>query len=317
MASRIEDYALIGDCETAALVGRDGSIDWLCWPTFSSPACFAALLGDVSNGRWLVAPEAKAKCTRRYRKRSLILETTFETEDGVLTLIDFMPIRGRNSDIVRLVRGVRGRVSMNMELVLRFDYGRSVPWVTRIEDNVLRAISGPDMVTLRTPAELEGENLKTVSNFTVAEGEAVPFVLTYGESYRRLPHAIDHERALRDTESFWAEWTARSNCEGRYSEIINRSLITLKALTYRPPAASSPRPLLRFLNTLVVCATGITAIAGCAMRLLPLLALMHGGFYAEAQAWRDWLVRAAAGSPDQLQIMYGIRGERSLSEREI
>jgi GH15 family glucan-1,4-alpha-glucosidase len=204
-----------------------------------------------------------------------------------------------------------------MELVLRFDYGRSVPWVTRVEDNALRAISGPDMVTLRTPAELKGENWKTVSNFTVSAGETVPFVLTYGESYRRLPRAIDHERALRDTENFWTEWSARSNCKGRYSEIVHRSLITLKALTYRPTG-----------GIVAAATTSLPEHLGgvrnwdyryCWLRdaTFTLLALMHGGFYAEARAWRDWLVRAAAGSPDQLQIMYGIRGERSLFERKI
>jgi GH15 family glucan-1,4-alpha-glucosidase len=316
MALRIEDYAMIGDCETAALVGKDGSIDWLCWPAFSSGACFAALLGDAENGRWQIAPAADApKITRKYRDHTLILETTFEANDGIFILIDFMPIRGRHSDIVRIVRGVQGRPAIHMDLALRFDYGRIIPWVERFDGGLL-AIAGPDMAVFRTSVEHHGEELKTVSDFTVSEGESVNFVLTYGASYEKPPRAIDAEKALEETEHFWRHWAARCKSDGTYAEAIERSLITLKALTYRPTG-----------GIVAAVTTSLPEALGgqrnwdyryCWLRdaTFTLLALMNGGYYDEAKAWKDWLRRAVAGSPDQLQIMYGIAGERNLLEWE-
>ena len=223
MAGRIEDYVLIGDCESAALVGRDGSIDWLCWPRFDSDACFAALLGTKEHGRFRIAPQDEiSKVTRRYRPDTLILETTFETRDGAVTLIDFMPIRGRNPDCVRIVEGVRGRVTMCVELVLRFGYGAIVPWVRKLGDGTLRAIAGPDMVVLRTPVHLRGENLTTVGEFTVGEGDRVPFVLSYGPSHLDVPGGFSADAALADTEAFWREWTGKGRCEGPWRDIVVR-----------------------------------------------------------------------------------------------
>ena len=235
MSTPLEDYALIGDCETAALVSCAGSIDWLCWPRFDSPACFAALLGGPEHGRWLIeATDQHARVTRQYRGDTLILETRIETPGGVVLLIDFMPPRGHNSDVVRMVRGEKGRVRMRMELVLRFDYGRSVPWVTRMDDGGLRAIAGPDLVTLHTPAPIRGEDLKTVAEFEVTEGETVPFVLTHGPSNQKPPRATDPESALDDAEKYWTKWAARNTSEGEWHDAVMRSLIVLKALTYRP-----------------------------------------------------------------------------------
>src|SRR6476660_1459249 len=235
MALRIEDYAMIGDCETAALVGRDGSIDWLCWPRFDSAACFAALLGTPDHGRWIIeVAGAPARTSRAYRQDTLILETRLEAPEGAATIIDFMPPRGRNSDIVRLVRGERGRLRLRTELVLRFDYGRTIPWVTRTGEGALRAIAGPDMVLLHTPVPLEGRNLTTVGEFDVAAGQTVPFVLTHGSSHRPPPHAIDPEASLGSTEAFWKRWASRCTSADEWTDPVVRSLITLKALTYAP-----------------------------------------------------------------------------------
>jgi GH15 family glucan-1,4-alpha-glucosidase len=313
----IEDYALIGDCESAALVSRLGSIDWLCWPNFGSPACFAALLGSEDNGRWLITAAGEARCSRRYLNHTLVLETTFETEEGCATVIDFMPPRGQHPDVVRLVRGIRGKLDMRMELVLRFDYGRSVPWVTRMDDGALRAIAGPDMAVLRTRASLRGEGLKTVSDFTISQGESLSFVLTYGPSYDRLAHAIDPERSLAGTTRFWEEWTGRARLHGEYAGALERSLITLKALIYRHTGGIVAAPT----TSLPECIGGKRNwdYRYCWLRdaTFTLLALMNAGYYDEAFAWRDWLLRAVAGSPDQVQIMYGIRGERNLMEWEV
>src|SRR5690349_14984149 len=232
MPCRIEDYALIGDCETAALVGRNGSIDWLCWPAFDSDACFAAILGSNRNGRWLIAPQEQgAKVSRRYWDNTLILETRFETGGGTVALIDFMPPRGDASDIVRLVRGIEGRVAMRMELVIRFGFGRDIPWVKRAKDrSALLAICGSDMTVLRTPVETHGENMTTIAEFDVAAGETIPFVLTYGPSHLAVPKPIDPERALQDTVRFWTEWSDRCCYDGDCRDLVLRSLITLKAL---------------------------------------------------------------------------------------
>src|SRR5580692_12992426 len=231
----IESYAVIGECETAALVGIDGSIDWLCWPAFDSDACFAALLGTSKEGRWLIAPAEKiTKTTRRYLGDSLILETRFETASGTVAVIDFMPPRGKASDIVRLVRGVSGRVKLRMELVIRFGFGVDIPWVKKDEDGTgLLAICGQDMTVLRTPVETRGENMTTVADFEVGEGEAVPFVLTYGPSHLAVPEPLDAAQALQDTQDFWTEWSSRCTYQGESRDLVMRSLITLKALTYQ------------------------------------------------------------------------------------
>ena len=232
MSTPLEDYAIIGDCETVALVSRRGSIDWLCWPRFDSGACFAALLGTSEHGRWLLeAVDADAQTTRQYRPNTLILETTIVTREGTVTVIDFMPLRGRNSDIVRLVRGDRGKVEMRTELVLRFDYGHTVPWVSKLPDGTFRAIAGPDMVVMHTPVALHGEDLTTIGTFTVEAGTSVPLVLTHGPSHQPPPEAIDVDASLKATEDFWTEWAARNQSRGDWEEAVTRSLITLKALT--------------------------------------------------------------------------------------
>jgi GH15 family glucan-1,4-alpha-glucosidase len=233
MTLRIEDYALIGDCRTAALVGRDGSIDWLCWPRFDSSACFAALLGTAGNGRWLIAPKsAPVRINRRYRPGTLVLETEFETDTGSAAIIDFMP-PADGADLVRIVAGCSGRVIFQTELVLRFNYGGSVPWVNRLDDGTINAIAGPERLALRTPASLYGEDLKTVCEFTVEAGQSIPFVLSYGSSFQS-PRLIDPFRALEQTEAFWREWSDRCPGVGPWTEKVKRSLITLKALTYAP-----------------------------------------------------------------------------------
>jgi len=234
MSARIEDYALIGDCRTAALVGRDGSIDWLCWPRFDSEACFAALLGSREHGRWLIAPQGKAQVTRQYRPNTLVLETHFETPDGAATLVDFMPRRCDHSTIVRFVIGTRGRVAMHTELILRFGYGAIVPWVTRVETGALRAIAGPDMVVRHSPVHVRGKDMTTVGEFTVSRGETIPFVLTYSRSHLPMPNPIDSTGALAETETYWREWSSRCRPAGRWSDVVRRSMITLKALTYEP-----------------------------------------------------------------------------------
>jgi GH15 family glucan-1,4-alpha-glucosidase len=318
MSRKIEDYALIGDCETAALVARDGSIDWLCWPRFDGGACFAALLGGPGHGRWLIAPaDAEARITRRYREDTLILETDFATADGAVTLIDFMPRRRKGSSVVRLVVGTRGRVAMRVELVLRFDYGALVPWVTRMEDGALRAIAGPDMVVLRTPAPLRGEDLKTVGEFAVGQGQAVPFVLTYSASHLPPPDPVDAAAALADTEAFWHEWSSRCVDVGEWTSAARRSLITLKALIYEPTGGIVAAPTTSLPEQLG--GTRNWDYRYCWLRdaTLTLLSLMNGGYYEDAQAWTEWLLRATAGSPPQMQIMYGLAGERRLTEWEV
>jgi GH15 family glucan-1,4-alpha-glucosidase len=317
MPGKIEDYALIGDCETASLVDRNGSIDWLCWPDFSSEACFAALLGTEENGYWKVCPcDGPWKTTRRYREHTLILETTFDHAQGSFRLIDFMPVRGRFSDVVRIVEGVRGKVDVRMELALRFDYGRAVPWVTRIKDGV-RAIAGPNLAMLHASVPVHGEDLKTVADFTVNEGERAWFTLTYGQSYHPDPHPINAEHALKDTEEFWRRWTGKLRYEGKYRDQVERSLIALKAMTFRPSG-----------GVVAAMTTSLPENLGgvrnwdyrfCWLRdtTFTLLALTNGGYFDEAEAWQDWLLRALAGSPEQVQIMYGVKGERQLIEWEV
>jgi GH15 family glucan-1,4-alpha-glucosidase len=314
MAARIEDYAMIGDRLTAALVSRDGSIDWFCAPRFDSDACFAALLGSPQHGRWSIAPRAQARITRRYRTDTLILETQFETADGAVTLIDFMPTGLRRSSIVRLVVGVRGTVAMGTELILRFGYGAIVPWVTRLEEGTLRAIAGPDMVIVRTPVHLRGKDMTTVGEFSINKDDTIPFVLSYLPSHRPIDAPFDPTRALHETEMFWREWSAKCRPAGQWSEAVRRSLITLKALTYAPTGGMVAAPTTSLPEQLGGERNWDYRFCWLRDATLVLLGAMHAGFYEEAQAWRDWLLRAVAGSPEQLQIMYGIAGERRLSE---
>jgi GH15 family glucan-1,4-alpha-glucosidase len=314
MALRIEDYALIGDCKTAALVGRDGSIDWLCWPRFDSAACFAGLLGTAENGRWLIAPEHPIlDVSRRYRPGTLVLETEFQTETGRAAVIDFMP-PADGADLVRIVVGQSGRVAFHIELVVRFNYGAIVPWVNRLDDGAINAIAGPERLVLRTPVELYGEDLKTMGDFAVEAGQSIPFVLSHGLSFQSPPPAIDPFDALERTAAFWREWSDRCPDVGPWTDAVKRSLITLKALTYAPTG-----------GIVAAATTSLPERLGgvrnwdyryCWLRdaTFTLLALMHLGYYDEARAWRDWLVRAVAGSPQQVQIMYGVGGERWLPE---
>jgi len=317
MALRIEDYALIGDLGTAALVGCDGSIDWLCWPRFDSDACFAALLGRPEHGRWLIAPEDEAKVTRRYRPDTLILETLFETATGAVTVVDFMPPRRDDSHLMRIVVGERGTVEMHTELVLRFGYGATVPWVTRAAPNTWRAIAGPDMVVLRAPVEMRGENLKSVGEFTVKAGQRLAFDISYSLSHRALPDPADAEERLRQTEKFWLEWSAKNRIECPWDGAVRRSLITLKALTYASTGGMAAAPTTSLPEW--IGGTRNWDYRYCWLRdaTLTLLSLMNAGYYDEAKMWRDWLLRAAAGSPQQIQIMYGIRGERRLTEWQV
>ncbi len=321
MAHRIEDYALIGNCETAALVARDGSIDWLCWPRFDSDACFAALLGTPENGHWQIAPAGPVqKVTRRYRDDTLVLETEFTTSDGTVTLIDFMPIRKDDeaSKIIRLVKGERGRVAMTCDISLRFDYGSTVPWVTHLDDGALRAIAGPDMTVLRTPVELRGKDMKTLGKFIVSEGETVPFVLSYGRSYRDAPaEPIDPAAVLTETEKFWCDWARHCRDTGKWSPVVRRSLITLKALTYRPTGGIAAAPTTSLPEQIGGSRNWDYRYCWLRDATFTLLSLMNGGFYESARHWRRWLLRAVAGSPQQLQIMYGIEGERRLTELEL
>jgi GH15 family glucan-1,4-alpha-glucosidase len=314
MAMRIEDYALIGDRKTAALVGRDGSIDWLCWPRFDSAACFAALLGSADNGRWVIAPRAAPHTVRRrYRPGTLVLETEFETPTGRAAVVDFMP-PADGAHLVRIVIGRTGQVDLCTEFVARFNYGATVPWVNRRDDGTIDMIGGPERLTLRTPVALRGEDLRTVGAFAVAAGETIAFVLSYGASFEAAPPAIDALAALESTEAFWRQWSDRCPAVGPWTDAVKRSLITLKALTYAPTG-----------GMVAAATTSLPERLGgmrnwdyryCWLRdaTFTLLAFVHLGYNEEAQDWRDWLLRAVAGSPSQTQIMYGVGGERWLPE---
>jgi GH15 family glucan-1,4-alpha-glucosidase len=315
----IEDYALIGDCATAALVSKSGSIDWLCWPRFDGSACFAALLGQPEHGRWQIAPaDPAARVRRAYRDCTMILETVFETAEGCVALIDFMPPFASNSSIVRIVEGRRGRVKMCMHMALRFDYGVSVPWVTQLEDGRgLRAIAGPDMVVLRTDVELRGEDLITVAEFTVGEGEQVPFVMTQGPSHMAIPPAVDAGAALRGAEAFWSGWVGRGGYKGDYLEPVRRSLLTLKALTFVPTGGIVAAPTTSLPEQLGGTRNWDYRFCWLRDATFTLLALLHAGYADEARLWREWLHRAIAGTAEQVQIMYGLAGERRVSEWEV
>ncbi|MTD12626.1 glycoside hydrolase family 15 protein [Nakamurella sp. YIM 132087] len=315
MDRRIEDYGLIGDTQTAALVGRDGSIDWLCLPRFDSAAIFAALLGTEDHGRWRLAPAGEVTRTeRRYQGDDLVLETTFHTADGTVRIIDFMPVRGQSPDIVRIVEGVHGAVPMRMDMTLRFEYGSVLPWV-RQDGNALVAIAGPTAVWLRTPVQTRGENFSTVADFTVEEGDRIPFVLTWRESHKSPPKPVDPERALRDTTAWWAKWLSRGTVpDSPWAPLIRRSLITLKALTYAPTGGIVAAPT----TSLPEQPGGVRNwdYRFCWLRdaTMTLQALMYAGFAQEAEDWHHWLLRAIAGDPAKIQIMYGVAGERRLSE---
>ncbi|MDQ1682619.1 MAG: hypothetical protein QOH99_1160 [Frankiaceae bacterium] len=314
---RIEDYAVIGDTQTAALVGLDGSIDWLCFPRFDSPACFAALLGNRDNGRWLLAPKGPVRSVaRRYRPGTLVLETEFTTDEGVVRVIDCMPLNDHATDIVRIVEGVSGRVTMATELVVRFEYGSRVPWVTSHKGE-WQAIGGPDLVSLSSPVQLRGEDMRSVADFAVSAGDRVPFVLTWRLSHLRGWPTVDAERELARTTKWWEEWSARSTYTGDYADAVERSLITLKALTFAPTG-----------GMVAAATTSLPERIGgvrnwdyrfCWLRdaTFTLMALMSAGYVEEATAWREWLLRAVAGLPEQMQIMYGVGGERRLAEYEV
>ena len=316
---RIEDYALIGDCQTTALVGRNGSIDWLCWPRFDSAACFAALLGKPENGFWKIGPAGSPlPGTQKYRPDTLILETDFETADGAVTLIDFMPVRHWESDLVRMVVGRRGRVSMEMEFVLRFDYGASVPWITRLADGKgLRAVAGPDLAVLCAPVRLESRDFTTRARFDVAAGETLSFVLTSAPSHQDVTVRIDPKQALDETERFWKGWSARCTVGGEWAAPVRRSLITLKALTYAPTGGIVAAPTTSLPENIGGVRNWDYRYCWLRDATLTLLALMNASYYEEARAWREWLVRSVAGSPGQMRIMYGIAGERRLPELEL
>jgi GH15 family glucan-1,4-alpha-glucosidase len=314
----LEDYAIIGDTQTAALVGRDGSIDWLCTPRFDSPACFAALLGDESNGRWLLAPADEVKRTeRRYRDGTLVLETDFHTAEGVLQIVDSMPIRDEAPDIVRLARCLEGRVQVRMELVLRFDFGHVVPWVRRSEDGGLIAIAGPDAVHLIPGRPTRGRDLTTVSEFELEGGDEVGFVLTWFASHEPVPDPVDAAAATQDTTEWWQEWTARSTYDGPHRDLVQRSLITLKALTYAPTGGIVAAPTTSLPEQVGGVRNWDYRFCWVRDATLTLQSLMHAGYMDEARAWRDWLLRAVAGSPSEMQIMYGPAGERRLTELEL
>jgi GH15 family glucan-1,4-alpha-glucosidase len=317
MPGRIEDYAMVGDLQTAALVGSDGSVDWLCFPRFDSPACFAALLGEDTNGHWRMAPTSGGRCTRRrYRGHTLVLETEWETPTGAIRVVDCMPPRGVAPDLVRVVEGVRGKVSLTSELRIRFDYGHVAPWVT-IEGREVRAVAGPDALWLRASAPHEEVGGEILSRFTVSEGERIPLVLTWSPSYGERPVAIDGLQAVDDTERFWLEWAGGISYEGRFQDAVYRSLLTLKGLTYEPSGGIVAAATTSLPETLG--GTRNWDYRYCWLRdsTFTLGALVGGGLLDEARAWQQWVLRAVAGDPADAQIMYGIDGARRLPEYEL
>jgi len=318
MTSKIEDYALVGNGRSAALLGRDGSVDWLCWPRFDSDACFAALLGDASNGCWKLAPvRGGVASSRRYIGDTLILESRFDTDDGSGTVTDFMPLQDDLPELVRVVRCTSGTVHMRMEFVVRFGYGQLIPWVTRLDGGTgIKAVVGPDMLILRTQVELCNEALQTYSDFTVAAGEEVHFSLRYGRAYKPVPAPRDARALLADTDAQWQLWSTRSKAHGKYRDAIQRSLITLKALAFEPTGGIVAAVTTSLPETLGGDRNWDYRYCWLRDATLTLRTLMRGGYFDEAAGWRDWLVRTIAGSPGQLQIMYGLAGERRLPEWE-
>jgi GH15 family glucan-1,4-alpha-glucosidase len=315
--ARIEDYALIGDCETAALIERGGSIDWLCLPRFDSDACFASLLGEPGNGRWLLAPKDIVSISRQYRPGTLILETEFEAKGGRVRTIDFMPPRLGSSKLIRIVEGVEGRAEMAAEIIVRFDNGDTIPWVTRLDEQTLSIVAGPHRLLLRSEAPLRGEGMKTVSSFAIEKGQRVTFALSYQLSFLPPAETSSPDALLYTTEDFWREWSGRCNTAGPYSEALLRSLITLKALTFGPSGGVVAAPTTSLPEQIGGSRNWDYRFCWIRDATLTLLALMGSGYHEEAKAWRDWLIRAVAGSPEQLQIMYGVTGEKHLPEWEI
>jgi GH15 family glucan-1,4-alpha-glucosidase len=315
MSLPIEDYALIGDMRTAALVGKDGSIDWLCVPRFDSGACFAALLGDRSHGHWILAPaDEHARTSRRqYRDMTLVLETELTTASGRVRIVDCMPPGEERPNVIRLVEGLEGEVPMRMELIVRFDYGWIVPWVRKV-DGVLTAVGGPDAVALRSPVSTHGENLTTRADFTVRAGQRVPFVLSWYRSHEGVPPAIDAQTAVAQVEAWWRSWASHCTYDGPWREAVLRSLVTLKALTYSPTGGMVAAATTSLPEALGSTRNWDYRYAWLRDATFTLYALMLSGFQDEACAWRDWLLRAVAGTPSQLQIMYGVAGERRLTE---
>jgi GH15 family glucan-1,4-alpha-glucosidase len=314
MPLRIEDYALIGDTQTAALVGNDGSIDWLCLPRFDSGAIFAALLGTDRHGRWQIAPAGEVRAVRRrYRGDSLVLETEFDTDEGTVRLIDFMPPRGEAPDLVRIVEGVRGRVPMRMDLRLRFEYGRVVPWVYR-EQGDLVAVAGPNAVWLRTPIDTFGEDMATRAEFTIGPGDRAPFTVTWRPSHLPPPQPIDPIVELGATEGFWQGWMSACTYDGEWRDAVVRSLLTLKALTYGPTGGIVAAPTTSLPEQLGGVRNWDYRYCWLRDATITLQSLLYSGFQSEAQEWRKWLLRAIAGDPSELQIMYGVAGERRLEE---
>ena len=318
MAARIEDYAIIGDCRTAALVSRDGSMDWLCLPRFDSQACFAALLGDEDNGRWLIQPAAKKhKSARRYRGETMILETEFTTRTGKVRVMDFMPVGTPESCIVRIVEGLSGHVDMRTELVIRFDYGVTIPWVSRRDLRTLTAVAGPHLLTFRTRVGIRGEDMRSVGEFKVGKGESYAFVMAYGESFRPVPLSIDAFIALEETERYWKDWSAICKLKGKWRKAVMRSLLTLKCLSYRPSGG-----IVAAVTTSLPEKIGGTRnwdYRYCWLRdaAFTLLAFLNAGYTEEATVWQEWLIRVVAGSPDQLQPIYNVLGEKRLDEIEL
>lgn len=318
MALAIEDYALIGDCETAALVGKHGSIDWLCWPDFSSPACFASLLGTNKNGRWFLGPEGEVKrITRKYVDHTLILETTFHTQSGVLLLIDFMPVRETHSDIVRIVRCLEGTVTVEMELTIRFDYGRTVPWSGRQDQNSWVAIATGSAAYLRTQEKISSDGQTATARFNLKQGQQRTFVLTYARAEEGTPRRINAQKALQQTAHFWRKWSAQNTYDGTWREPVERSLITLKALTFRPTGGIVAAPTTSLPEH--VGANRNWDYRYCWLRdaAFTLESLIISGYHQEARAWQEWFLRAAGPNVKDMQIVYGVRGDRYLPEREI
>ena len=318
MPERIEDYGLLSDLQTAALVGRSGSIDWLTFPRFDSSSCFGALLGGRDHGRWLIAPiDAGPATERRYREDTLILESDWQTPDGRVRVIDFMPPRGSDPDVIRIVEGLEGSVPMRAELVIRFDYGSVIPWLRRADVRTLVALGGPDGLVLRSPIQLEPDDMSHSAEFTVRAGDRIPFVLTWHASHLDIPRPVDAEQALVDTEAFWRDWIGGCRYEGEYPGPVRRSLMVLKALTYRPTGGIVAAPT-----------TSLPELIGgernwdyryCWLRdaTFTLYALLNAGFITEARQWRDWLLRAVGGDPEKAQILYGLGGQRRVIEQEL
>jgi len=318
MASRIEDYAMLGNCRSAALVSRDGSIDWLCVPRFDSAACFAALVGDESNGRWRIAPsDPDATCERHYIDGSLVLETEWRCATGRARVIEFMPFAGEQGGVTRIVEGIEGRVDFESVLTIRFDYGSALPWVSRLDEQTITAVAGPDLLVVRSPIAVEGEGMHSVARFAVSAGDSVPFVMAWGPSHLPPPEALDARQELKDSLAFWENWSGRCNDSGEWSDIVRRSLIVLKGLSYLPTGGIVAAPTTSLPEQLGGQRNWDYRFCWARDATFVLSALVNAGYHDEASAWREWVRRAVAGSPGQLQVLYGLAGERRLEEFEL